>query len=251
MRDSISRNLLVSLSVIMVLILIGCSSLSRSVPTSSALLVLTRAEAIPAGAIKMTPALDALPPRLHSTEYGEPVPLDSGVNTAGGEDSAFILPDGNTLYFFFTPDVSIPAEKQLLDGVTGIWVSQKQSGQWSPAERVILQNKGELTLDECVFVQGNEMWFGSARKGNYHGVDVWMAQFKDGRWCDWKNAGKKLNVDYEVGEFHITADGNEMYFHSSRAGGKGGYDIWVTRNVNGEWQVPENVETVNTPETEG
>jgi hypothetical protein len=103
MRDSISRNLLVSLSVIMVLILIGCSSLSRSAPKSSALPVLTRAEAIPAGAIKMTPALDALPPRLHSTEYGEPVPLDSGVNTAGGEDSAFILPDGNTLYFFFTP----------------------------------------------------------------------------------------------------------------------------------------------------
>ena len=40
------------------------------------------------------------------------------VNTSGREDSPFLLPDGQTLYFFFTPDVSIPAEKQLFDGVT-------------------------------------------------------------------------------------------------------------------------------------
>jgi len=40
------------------------------------------------------------------------------VNTSGGEDSPFLLPDSQTLYFFFTPDVSIPTEKQLFDGVT-------------------------------------------------------------------------------------------------------------------------------------
>jgi len=47
----------------------------------------------------------------------------SGVNTPGGEDSPFITPDGATLYFFLTPDVSIPVERQLFDGVTGIWAS--------------------------------------------------------------------------------------------------------------------------------
>jgi hypothetical protein len=48
---------------------------------------------------------------------------------------------------------------------------------------------------------------------------------------------------------HITADG-ELYFHSARAGGKGQYDIWVTRKVNGEWQQPENIAAVNSPENE-
>jgi hypothetical protein len=33
------------------------------------------------------------------------------VNTAGGEDSPFVTPDGNTLYYVFTPDVNIPAER--------------------------------------------------------------------------------------------------------------------------------------------
>jgi len=32
-----------------------------------------------------------------------PVTLEEPVNTAGGGDSPFISPGGNTLYFFFTP----------------------------------------------------------------------------------------------------------------------------------------------------
>jgi ribosomal protein L24E len=56
---------------------------------------------------------------------------------------------------------------------------------------------------------------------------------------------------YEVGEMHITADGSELYFHSSRAGGKGQLDIWVTRNVGGAWQEPENIAIVNSADTDG
>lgn len=74
---------------------------------------------------------------------------------------------------------------------------------------------------------------------------------RDGEWTNWENAGKKLNVDYEVGELHITADGAELYFHSARAGGKGNYNIWVTRKVDGQWQEPENIEAVNTADNEG
>jgi hypothetical protein len=211
----------------------------------------TRAEAIPPNAIKMTPAMDTLPPKLHSAEYQQPVPLGVSINTAGGEDSAFIMPDGNTLYFFFTPDVSIPAEKQLLDGVTGIWVSRKEAGQWQPAQRVWLQDKNDVALDGCVLVQGNTIWFCSARKNNFSGIDMWTAEYQNGKWINWKNAGKKLNGDYDIGEMHITADGTELYFHSSRTGSKGNYDIWVTKKVNGEWQEPQNIEAVNTPDTEG
>ena len=195
--------------------------------------------------------MDSYPPILHSDKYETPVPLGSGINTAGGEDSSFIMPDGNTLYFFFTPDVNVPAEKQVIDGVTGVYVSHKQGNQWLTAERVILQDEGNLSMDGAVCVQGNMMWFASVRAGNFRNVDIWTAEYIDNHWQNWQNAGIKLNVDYEIGEMHITADGNEIYFHSSRAGGKGGYDIWVIRKVNGEWQDPENVSAVNTPDTDG
>ncbi len=251
------------LTIILVVFLGGCATVTKSTTTTQPSTTTTttstaiqaalknRLETIPASAVKMTPETDLFPPILHSDKYQTPVPLGGGVNTAGGEDSSFILPDGNTLYFFFTPDVNIPAELQVLDGVTGVYVSHKQNNQWLPAERVVLQDEGELSMDGAVCVQGNKMWFASVRQWNLREIDIWTADFKDGRWQNWQNAGKQLNVDYEMGEMHITADGNEIYYHSMRAGGKGGVDIWVTRKVNGEWQTPENVSVVNSPETDG
>ena len=199
----------------------------------------------------MTPELDKLPPILHSDEYYKPVPLGSAVNTAGAEDSPFITPDGQTLYFFFTPDPDVPAEEQLFDGATGIYVSRKEAGQWTGAERIILQYPGELALDGCQFVLGNIMWFCTAREGNYRGVDFWTTEFIDGDWTNWQNAGEKLNVEYGIGEMHITADGRELYYHSDQPGGLGGVDIWRTRKENGEWQEPENVTAVNSADTDG
>ena len=73
-----------------------------------------RENKIPVDALKILPEDDDHPPILHSDEFEEPVPLSYPVNTAGAEDSPFILTDGGNLYFFFTPDVRIPVEKQLL-----------------------------------------------------------------------------------------------------------------------------------------
>jgi hypothetical protein len=211
----------------------------------------SREESLSVDAVKMTPETDDLPPILHSDNYYPPVPLGNVINTAGAEDSPFVTNNGKEFYFFFTPDANIPVEEQLFDGVTGVYVSRKTNDGWGPAERVILQDENELSLDGAVCVRDDEMWFASARQGNYRGVDMWIADRIGGEWADWRNAGAKLNVEYEIGEVHITADGSELYFHSGRAGGKGNYDIWVSRKLNGDWQLPENIEAVNSPETDG
>jgi len=133
-----------------------------------------REDKIPPDISKRGPSTDQHPPILYSTEFEEPVPVDYQINTAGAEDSPFILPDGKTLYFFFTPDVRVPAEQQLFDEVTGVWVSSKQNGSWTTPVRVWLQDPGKLSLEGAVCVQGNEMWFASAREG-YTGVNMFTA----------------------------------------------------------------------------
>ncbi|MCK5054275.1 MAG: PD40 domain-containing protein, partial [Anaerolineales bacterium] len=112
-------------------------------------------------------------------------------------------------------------------------------------ERIVLQEPGKVSLDGCQFLQGDEIWFCSAREGNYRGVDLWRAEFRDGRWLNWENAGEQLNVEYKMGEFHFTPDWETLYFHSDREGGFGNYDIWVTHLDRGEWAQPENVSEVN------
>jgi hypothetical protein len=233
----------ISFLVLSLLFLDACS-LVTPVPTTPP----DRESLIPGNQVKITPNMDLYPPKSLTKEYEDPVPLPYPVNTAGAEDSAFITPDGNTLYVWFTPDVSKPVEEQVTDGVTGIYMFHKTSGGWSPAERVRLQEAGKLALDGCEFVFGDKMWFCTVREG-YTGIHWFTVEFRDGNWTNWENAD--FQPEYEVGELHITADGNELYYHSSRVGGKGGYDLWVSRKVNGAWDRPENLAALNSPRTDG
>lgn len=207
-----------------------------------------RESKIPPKQIKMTSQTDIFPPILHSDEFEKPVPMPYPINTNGAEDSGFITPDGNKFYIFFTPDPGVPAQEQLIDEVTGIWVSKKVDGIWQDLERVVLQNPDKQALNGCEFVQGKTMWFASARTG-YTGLNWFTAEYKNGKWENWKDAD--FDPQYEVGELHITADGQELYFHSSRAGGQGQYDIWVSKNDHGKWLLPKNIEIVNSSDVDG
>lgn len=221
---------------------LACGSSTPTAPPAD------RLSAIPAGSVKITPATDAYPVKSLTGEYADPVPLPFPVNTLGAEDSAFVMPDGQTLYVWFTPSPTIPVEKQVSDGVTGIYVFHKTDSGWSDARRVVLQDPGKPALDGCGFVMGDRIWFCSTRAG-YTGMHWFTAEFLDGKWRDWQLADFK--PEYEVGELHITADGRELYFHSPRPAGLGGLDIWVSQNVNGEWQEPVNLAVLNSPESEG
>jgi len=209
-----------------------------------------REKTLPSDAVKMGPATDPYPPVVRSAAYQMPVALPPPINTAGAEDSAFILADGSTLYFWFTPDAGVPAEKQLFDGATGIYVSQKSGTGWSAPVRIVLQEPGKLALDGCPFVQDETIWFCSAREG-YTGMNLFTAESKSGMWTVGSYTGDLLNRQYQVGEMHITADGQSLYFHSGRPGGKGGLDVWVSRNRGGSWLEPEPVDAVNTADDEG
>ncbi|MBN1682146.1 PD40 domain-containing protein [Candidatus Bathyarchaeota archaeon] len=213
-------------------------------------ILIDREVKIPENATKITPQNDTYKPSLHTGLFKEPIPLTDKINTAGAEDSPFITLDGNTLYFFFTPDPLVPAEEQLFDGVTGIWRSIKTSEGWSEAEYLNL-TAGGLHLDGAPTVVGDELWFASAREANYKGLDVWIADIIDDKYTNIRNAGEKLNKDIGIGEFHVNSVGDEIFFHSELEGSKGGMDIWVTRLVNGVWSDPINIEEINSEENDG
>ena len=217
----------------------------------------TRLETIPTGAVKITPETDDIPPLLNpdfSDYWYDPVPLEGPINTAGGEDAAFITYEGD-FYFFFTPDVSVEPKDQVPDRVTGAYWSEEVNDEWTEPERVFLNYYDEESLDGFQASLGDQMWFNSVRAGGYklaevNKNDIYTAEFVDGRWTNWENAGEQWNSlyedgGYEVGEMHVTADGNQVYFHSDRPDGEGDKDIWVMDKVDGEWQEPENVEAVN------
>ena len=208
-----------------------------------------RLAAIPASAVKRTPDDDQFVPVVHSPLWSQPVPMTGPVNTAGAEDSPFITPDGDWFFFFFTPDVTVPAQGQLVDGVTGIWWTRMMGGAWTSPEKIILHDDVSLEGAQCCV--GLTLWFASVRAGNLGEIDVFTAQYEGGTWTDVENVGEQLNVDYDIGEFHVMPNGTMMYFHSGSWDSGDDMDIWSTVKVGGSWSIPVRVEGINTDEDEG
>lgn len=96
--------------------------------------------------------------------------------------------------------------------------------------------------------KGNEMYFASDRKGGFGSVDIYYSQRKNGKWTIPVNLGASVNsVAWET-QPSISADGKTLYFVSTRPGGFGGSDIWMTtKNLKGLWNTPINLgPTINT-----
>ena len=227
---------------IVMIIAAGLSSSSPVVTDSD------RLASIPSTATKMTPAQDIFKPVLHSSDWTDPVPMPGKINTAGGEDSPFITPDGDWFFFFFTPDVKITPEKQLTDGVTGIWWMKKTGGNWSSPEKINLSNS--ISLDGAEFVLGGQMWFASIRAGNLEDIDYYTSDYSNGKWTNIKNVGEQLNVDYDIGEMHITADGSTLYFHKGNMSAGSKMGIYYCKKTGSMWSSPVEC-NINTDSMEG
>jgi hypothetical protein len=203
----------------------------------------SREAAIPTDAVKWTPAMDALPPVTLIDGWSQPEPMPGPINSAGAEDAPFITPDGETFFLFFTPDVTVPPNEQLIDYATGIYWSQFDAG-WSAPQRIVLNL--DLALDGCPCSLGNRLWFCSARVGNFGEIDYYVAELVDGVWENWQNAGERLNAELSIGELHMLTD-DLMYFHWDGEGTYGSNDIWSLEQSGGDWGDPENLgEAVNT-----
>lgn len=222
-----------------------------STPSPEPIKLIPRAEVIPSNAVKALPEDDPFPPILHSSEWHQPVPLQPPVNTAGAEDSPFINPDGDRLFFWFTPDPTVPVERQLVDGVTGIYMTFNVDGAWQEPVLVVTWAPDEVAMDGCPFFLDDVLWFCSVRVANLGEIDLWTIRYQEGEWVDLENAGEKLNVEYKIGEMHLSADGEELYFHGLPPNGEEGIDLYVTRWIDGEWAEPIPLSALNTEANEG
>jgi len=104
----------------------------------------------------------------------------------------------------------------------------------------------------CFSADGLEVYFESRRSGGYGLSDLWVckrASIEDG-WGPPENLGPLVNgPTWDKCPF-ISADGLELYFHSSRGGGYGACDLYVTRRATrtSPWELPTNLgPKVNSP----
>ena len=101
-------------------------------------------------------------------------------------------------------------------------------------------------LDGCPFTSrdGTTFYMASTRPGGRGGIDIWVSHRASTRdaWGTPVNAGDSVNSSADDFCPTIDRDGHRFFFVSTRAGGCGGADIYVTRlRANGEFDGATNL----------
>jgi hypothetical protein len=93
---------------------------------------------------------------------------------------------------------------------------------------------------------GLEFYFASGRPpGSEYPDDMWIMKrpTTEDDWGEAFNPGEPLNTSHHEEPQCISADGLELYIDSTRPGGSGGEDIWVSKRKSKEdaWETPLNL----------
>lgn len=167
--------------------------------------------------------------------------FDTSVSTGTGWIAPCFSADGLDVYFHLGTDY-----------VASIWTAHRDSpdAEWSPAVKLgpTVDSPG---FDGTPWLSPNklELYFNSNRDGGNYDVWVTTRATVDDDWGTPVNLGAPVNTAGEEGCLSLSADGLELYTISDRAGGSGGWDLWVARRetLNDPWQVPVNLgPTINT-----
>ncbi len=79
---------------------------------------------------------------------------------------------------------------------------------------------------------------------------IYYAQKAGNKWKDVKKLSFNMG-EYAFKHPSLSLDAKKLYFSSNRPGGKGGFDIWVSSYVAGEWSDPVNAgDAINTESNE-
>jgi Tol biopolymer transport system component len=164
-----------------------------------------------------------------SNEWDPPERVPNPVNSPEWEDGPSISPDGNTLYFARGRDLDVKT-----------YVSEKIAGGWS--QPIPLDINLESFPTGAPHTQdGKILYFASVRPGVVGSGDIFVSRKVNGKWKEVMNLGKPINTKDMESEPFISLDSRELYFASTRKGGKGNTDIWMAEKAKKEWSEPVNL----------
>jgi len=123
-----------------------------------------------------------------------------------------------------------------------LYLSEKDSaGNWSELTN-FQYNDDEYSLGHATVTEdGNTMYFTSDMPGGKGITDIWMSEFKGGKWGTPVNVADVNTEGREM--FPYIGEAGTLYFSSDAYAGLGGLDIYraTSKNKNGEFDKPENM----------
>jgi len=177
--------------------------------------------------------------------FGKPQNLGPVVNTASGDASNCTSADDLELYF--------ASDRPGGFGDFDLWVSTRKSinDPWGPPVNLgaalnsqSVEGYPSLSSDGLT-LYFSDAYFGPTRPGGLGGADIWMTTraSHSALWATPVNVKVPINSSSNELGPTISGDNLILIFGSNRAGGSGGYDLWMSTraSVQEPWGPPVNL----------
>ncbi len=176
------------------------------------------------------------------TDWNRNKALPSRINDLTTHTSnGFLTADGSTLYFTYcnTGDPS--------DVKCRIFVAEVRGSQWQKPKELptsINAEKATTTQPSLSILADSTrvLFFSSDRAGGRGGMDIWYVTMDSkGKMSNPLNAGSAVNTKGDEVTPFFDASDSTLYFSSDWHVGMGGFDIFKSRGLPGNWNIIENV----------
>jgi Tol biopolymer transport system component len=182
--------------------------------------------------------------------FGVPENLGPVINTSSFDGGPSLSADGLTLY--------LASARRGGVGGDDLWMSirRTQSDPWQPPVNLgSTVNSTAGDASPSISSNGLELYFDSARPGGQGSGDIWVTTRASpaDAWGTPRNLGPIVNSGSADSVPKLSADGLSLFFASSRPGGLGMRDVWISTRPSRlkPWHAPVNLgPAVNTPENE-
>jgi outer membrane protein OmpA-like peptidoglycan-associated protein len=159
--------------------------------------------------------------KLEGDDWSDPVPLNKNINTSTyWETSASISADGKKLYFASNRPGGL--------GELDVYVSELDSkGNWGKATNLgPIINTAEHEDAPFIHPDGVTLYFSSDGHPSLGNSDIFISEFKNGKWQKPQNLGWPINTWEFDGFFTISADKKKGFYSTLKEGGYGEADIY-------------------------
>jgi Tol biopolymer transport system component len=149
----------------------------------------------------------------------------------------FISPDGSRLFF----SSNRPVEGETPNKDFDIWVVRRAGRGWGAPEHLGAP-VGVGGDDDYPSVAANgTLYFGSTREGGKGRVDLYRVRRVKGKYRTAENLGDAINTPETEADPYIAPDESYLIFTSTRPGGFGRGDLYISFNRKGVWTTPKNL----------
>lgn len=173
-----------------------------------------------------------------------PQNMGSGINTSESEYWPSLTIDGQELVF----------TRKLKNVNEDFFSSQREGNVWGPANAMPgTINTPQNEAAQNISLDGEWLVFtANNRPDGFGNFDIYISYRTTSGWSEGENLGPLVNSDQWESQPSLSPDKRDLYFASSRPGGFGGIDIYVSHlQPNGKWGRPENLGPgINTPGNE-